>query len=174
MQTIRPVSTGSVFVFERAVDVLCRKAAASAQQLFQTRLRSEEEARSSRPTKNRLVSSSLAELFEERKFASTEKELAELAKKYGMDLDKLERLARHVNSVSVNQDTVRRTVNEDGVENVTMMVSAAVLVMVIDETLASCAGLLGEPKNRETGVGFRSLRRPPLAVQSENRLLQYI
>ena len=116
MQTIRPVSTGSVFVFERTVDVSCRKAAASAQQLFQTRLRSEEEARSSRPTKNRLVASSLAELFEERKFVSTEKELAELAKKYGMDLDKLERLARHVNSVSVNQDTVRRTVNEDGVD----------------------------------------------------------
>ncbi|RPD65960.1 hypothetical protein L226DRAFT_530091 [Lentinus tigrinus ALCF2SS1-7] len=100
-----------------------RPAAASAQQLYQTRLRSEDEARSSRPTQNRLVASSLMDLLEERKFVSTEKEVAELAKKYGVDLEKLERLARHVNSVSVNQDTVKRWVGKDGVENVTMVAS---------------------------------------------------
>ncbi|RDX48310.1 hypothetical protein OH76DRAFT_1309723, partial [Lentinus brumalis] len=91
-----------------------RPAAASAQRLHQTRLRSEDEARSSRPTQNRLVASSLLELLEERKHVSTQKEIAELAKQYSIDLEKLERLARHVNSVSVNQDTVKRWIGQDG------------------------------------------------------------
>ena len=100
------------------------KAAASAQHIHQTRLRSEEEARSPRSTRNRLVAESLLELLEERKYAATQKDLAILVNKHGMDLEKLERLARHVNSVSVSQDSVKRWVNEDGNENVTMLVSS--------------------------------------------------
>ncbi|KAI0709013.1 hypothetical protein C8Q76DRAFT_625951 [Earliella scabrosa] len=100
-----------------------RPAAASAQHLFQTRLRSENEARSSRPTRNRLVAFSLAELLEERKYVTTPQQLENLAKKYDMDLDKLQRLAQRVNSVSVDQSTVKRWVGEDGAEHVSMMVS---------------------------------------------------
>ncbi|KAI1787898.1 hypothetical protein LXA43DRAFT_895456 [Ganoderma leucocontextum] len=109
MQTIRPACASAL-------------AAASAQHIHQTRLRSEEEARSPRPTRNRLVAESLLELLEERKYVATQKDLEVLVKKYGMDLEKLERLARHVNSVSVNQDTVKRWVGEEGHENVTMLV----------------------------------------------------
>ncbi|KAI0721598.1 hypothetical protein C8T65DRAFT_200865 [Cerioporus squamosus] len=136
-----------------------RPAAASAQQLYETRIRSEDEARSSRPTKNRLVALSLAELLEERKYVSTQKDIEELAKKYGMDPEKLERLARHVNSVSVDQATVKRWVGEDGAENVTMIVSIPLSTVAFDKTLASTAGLLGNPKDRggEASVGFRPL-----------------
>ncbi|KAI0807190.1 hypothetical protein C8Q74DRAFT_1213201 [Fomes fomentarius] len=102
-----------------------RPAAASAQHMFQSRLRSEDEARSSRPTHNRLIASSLLDLFEERKHITTQKEPENLAKKYGIDLEKLQRLASHVNSVSVDQNTVKRWVGEDGAEHVTMIASWA-------------------------------------------------
>ncbi|KAI0664982.1 hypothetical protein C8Q70DRAFT_1049168 [Cubamyces menziesii] len=98
-----------------------RPAASQAQQLFQTRLQSEEQARSARPPRNHLVASSLLELLEERKYATRPQELAEIAKKYDMDVEKLERLARHVNSVSVQADSVRRWVDEEGVDRVTML-----------------------------------------------------
>ncbi|EJF65693.1 hypothetical protein DICSQDRAFT_165404 [Dichomitus squalens LYAD-421 SS1] len=111
-----------------------RPAAASAQRIHDTRLRSEEEARSPRSTRNRLVAESLLELLEERKYVATQKDLEALAKKFDMDLDKLERLARHVNSVSVNQETVKRWVGEDG------------------------SGM-GQPKNKDraTNAGFQPL-----------------
>ena len=99
------------------------QAAVSAQEMFQTRIRSEDEARSSRQTPNRLVAPQLVELLEERKYASSRKDIEDLAKKYSIDVEKLERLARHVNSVSADRDTVRRWVGEDGNENVTMTVS---------------------------------------------------
>ncbi|KAI0747950.1 hypothetical protein C8Q80DRAFT_704601 [Daedaleopsis nitida] len=98
-------------------------AGASTQHIIQSRLRSEEEARSSRPTRNRLVASSLLEVLEERKHASTSAQLDGLSEKYGLDADKLNRLARNVNSVSVNQDTVKRWFGEDGSEHMTMMAS---------------------------------------------------
>ena len=99
------------------------QAAVSAQEMFQTRIRSEDEARSSRQTPNRLVAPQLVEQLEEPKYASSRKEIEDLAKKYSIDVEKLERLARHVNSVSADRDTVRRWVGEDGNENVTMTVS---------------------------------------------------
>ena len=70
----------------------------------------------------------MLELLEERKYATRPQELAEIAKKYDMDVEKLERLARHVNSVSVQADSVRRWVDEEGVDRVTMLVSNFVLL----------------------------------------------
>ena len=107
------------------VIVNCSQAAASAQHIFQSRLRSEDEARSSRPTHNRLIASSLLDLLEERKYITTQKQLEELVNKYDVDLDKIQRLASHVNSVSVDQNTVKRWVGEDGAEHVTMLVSVS-------------------------------------------------
>ena len=62
------------------------------------------------------------ELLEERKFTTSRKDLEDLAKKHNIDAEKLERLARHVNSVSVDPDSVKRWVTEDGNENVSMTV----------------------------------------------------
>ncbi|KAI9064251.1 hypothetical protein FKP32DRAFT_1611341 [Trametes sanguinea] len=98
-----------------------RPAADQAQRLFQARLRSEDQARSSRPPRNHLLAGSLLDLLEERKYASKPEDLQEIAKKYDMDVEKLERLARHVNIVSVDQDTVKRWIDDEGVEHVTMM-----------------------------------------------------
>ncbi|KAI0361911.1 hypothetical protein OH77DRAFT_1416098 [Trametes cingulata] len=100
-----------------------KPAADQAQRLFQARLRSEDEARSARPPRNHLVAGSLMDLLEERKYASTPKDIEELSRKYDVDLEKLERMARYVNSVSVHQDSVRRWVSEDGVEHTTMLAS---------------------------------------------------
>lgn len=63
------------------------------------------------------------ELLDERKYASTSRQLSKLAKKYDIDAEKLDNLARYVNRVSVDQTTVKRWVGEDGTENVTMTVS---------------------------------------------------
>ncbi|CDO70732.1 hypothetical protein BN946_scf184798.g47 [Trametes cinnabarina] len=98
-----------------------RPAADQAQRLFEARLRSEDQARSSKPPRNHLVAASLLDLLEERKYATTPQVLQEVAKNYGMDVDKLERLSRFVNSVTVDQDTVKRWIDDDGVEHVTMM-----------------------------------------------------
>ena len=112
--------------YESKIPIITRhklQATISAQQMFQTRIRSEDEARSSRQTPNRLVAPQLVELLEERKYVTSQKDMEVLAKKYSVDVEKLERLARHVNSVSVDQDTVRKWLSEDGNENVTMEVS---------------------------------------------------
>ena len=62
-----------------------------------------------------------------------------------MDLDKLERLARHVNSVSVNQDTVKRWIGEDGSENVSMLVGIASLLDPESRLNPHTSGFLGQP-----------------------------
>ncbi|KAI0781112.1 hypothetical protein BD413DRAFT_502826 [Trametes elegans] len=95
-----------------------KPAAHQAQRLFQARLRSEDEA--ARPPHNLLLASSLWDVLEERKYATTREELEKIAKRYDVDLDKLERLARYVNSVSVHPDSVRREVDDEGVERVTL------------------------------------------------------
>ncbi|KAI0670552.1 hypothetical protein C8Q78DRAFT_1036806 [Trametes maxima] len=98
-----------------------KPAADQAQRLFQTRLRSEDEARSARPPHNHLVAGTLMDLLEERKYISTPKHLVELANKYDIDHEKVENLARYVNSVSVHQDSVKRWVSDDGEEKTTML-----------------------------------------------------
>ncbi|EIW60309.1 uncharacterized protein TRAVEDRAFT_165007 [Trametes versicolor FP-101664 SS1] len=100
-----------------------KPAAEQAQRIHDSRLLSEDQARSSRQPHNRLVAASLTELLEERKYAPTPKALEELPKKYAIDSDKVERLARYVNSVSVHPDLVKRWVSEDGAEQTTMLAS---------------------------------------------------
>ncbi|KAK7693277.1 hypothetical protein QCA50_002844 [Cerrena zonata] len=87
---------------------------------FQTRLQSEEEARSSRTVHNRLLASSLVDLLEQRKQVGSLDELKDLAKRYSIDLEKMENLARFVNSHSIDQNSTQRTISEDGAERVKM------------------------------------------------------
>ncbi|OCH95597.1 hypothetical protein OBBRIDRAFT_745346 [Obba rivulosa] len=98
-----------------------RLAADSASQTFQTRLQSEVEARSSRPTHNHLLPSSLTELLDERKAVTKRSELEDLANRYGIDVARLESLARFVNTPSIQQDSMIKTMGEDGVERVTVI-----------------------------------------------------
>ncbi|TFY61714.1 hypothetical protein EVJ58_g4339 [Rhodofomes roseus] len=106
MQTVRPAQQG----------------ADQVQRVFQARQRSEEDARSLTPTRNRMLAGTLYELLEERKSASTREELEKLASRYEIDVDKLESVARFVNSPSVDEGSVRKEVDRDGVEQVKMKV----------------------------------------------------
>ena len=132
------------------------QAAISAQQMFQTRIQSEDEARSSRPTPNRLLAQSLVDLLEERKYAETKKEVEILAKKHGISMEKLERLACHVNSVSVDHDSVKRWVGEDGNENISMVVGVIPSMTRTSYIHGFASGNLGESSHtrREGNAWF--------------------
>ncbi|TFK26390.1 hypothetical protein FA15DRAFT_292492 [Coprinopsis marcescibilis] len=86
--------------------------------LFQSRLASEEEASSLKPAHNHLYSGSLHALLDERKSAKTPRDLQRLAEKYGVDVDKLENLAKYLNAPSVDKSGGVKTVDKDGNETV--------------------------------------------------------
>ncbi|CAL1704234.1 unnamed protein product [Somion occarium] len=87
---------------------------------FQSRLQSEAEARSTKAIRNRLLASTLIDLLNRRREVKSLDELKELADRYSIDFDKMENLARFVNSPSIDQDSIKRSVDEDGVEKVKM------------------------------------------------------
>lgn len=80
------------------------------------------DAHSARPVRNRLLAASLADLLEERKLVSTPEELKKLAEKYDIDLVKLENIARHVNSPSIDEASVVKRIDDDGSEQMKMTV----------------------------------------------------
>ena len=100
------------------------QAANQAQTLHRARIQAE--AQSVRPAHNRILAASLAELFDERKLLSTPQELKLLAQKYDMDVEKIESIARHVNSPSVDEASVVRQIQSDGSEKITMTVSPSI------------------------------------------------
>ncbi|KAH7930831.1 hypothetical protein BV22DRAFT_1027991 [Leucogyrophana mollusca] len=89
--------------------------------MYRSRAQSEVEASPSHPTQNRLLASSLSELLEARKSASSQEEQEALAKRYGIDVVKLVELSRFVNTPSIDEETIVRSMNSDGEETVTMM-----------------------------------------------------
>jgi crotonobetainyl-CoA:carnitine CoA-transferase CaiB-like acyl-CoA transferase len=89
--------------------------------MYHSRMRSEAEASSS--TKNRLLASSLTELLEGRKSVTNSAELETLAKRYHIDAAKLGQISRVVNTPSIDERTVVRTMDKHGEESLTMMVS---------------------------------------------------
>lgn len=89
--------------------------------LFESRAKPEFEASSPHLAKNHLFSSALSELLNQRKSAHTQKDLEELSKEFGIELDKLERLARFVITPSV-VGTAIHSVSEDGEGSMTTAV----------------------------------------------------
>jgi len=89
--------------------------------LFESRAKPEFEASSSQLPKNHLYSSTLTELFNQRKSAHTQKDLAKLSMAFGIEPDKLESLARFVTSPSVI-GTAPHFIGEDGEGSVTTAV----------------------------------------------------
>jgi hypothetical protein len=77
--------------------------------MHQTRARSEIEATPSHAARNRILSATLSELLDERKQATSFKELERIANKYDMDIAKLESLARFVNTPTIGEGTTTRT-----------------------------------------------------------------
>lgn len=78
-----------------------------------------------------MLAASLHELLEERKSVSSMEELNKLAKRYDIDITKLQSVARFVNSPSVAEGTVKRTVGDDGAERITWNVSASSSTCVV-------------------------------------------
>ncbi|KAH9944592.1 hypothetical protein B0H21DRAFT_709640 [Amylocystis lapponica] len=90
------------------------------QRAFEARAQAEHDAQSAHPPPNRLLAAALADLLEARKAVATRAGLEALAQQYAVDVARLEGVARFVNSPSVAEDSVVRTVGEDGEERVTM------------------------------------------------------
>ncbi|KAG1877626.1 hypothetical protein DFJ58DRAFT_850877 [Suillus subalutaceus] len=93
------------------------------QQMHRSRLQSEVEALPSHSTQNRLLASSLSELLEARKTVKSQAELQALAEQYHIDVTQLDKLAKFINTPSIDESTIVRSTNQDGEETLTMMAS---------------------------------------------------
>lgn len=91
-----------------------------ANRVYQTRLQSEIEARTFQPAKGHIFASNLSDLLEERKAVKNTQELENLAKQYEVNVSKLESLARYVTTPTVDPNSVKRILKDDGSE-ITMM-----------------------------------------------------
>ena len=90
--------------------------------MYRMRHVAEEQAVSAKPVHNRLGASTLSSLLDDRKLVTSRSDLERLAAKYTIDVSVLERLARTVNSPSIREGSVVRTVSDDGQETITMQV----------------------------------------------------
>jgi crotonobetainyl-CoA:carnitine CoA-transferase CaiB-like acyl-CoA transferase len=94
--------------------------------VLKSRPRSESEKSVSHDTThNHLEVSALFDLLEERKLVRNHQGLVQLAERYGVDLEKLENVARYVNTPSIDEGTRVKRIGENGEETVTMSVSVA-------------------------------------------------
>ena len=99
-------------------------------ELFQSRVRAEDQAASMRIPRNHLLVSSLVALLEERQnLMGSSGAAAQLAEKYTMDVGRLESLAHSVNVPRVREGSVRYIRDaQSGEETVISEVGFAVLV----------------------------------------------
>jgi crotonobetainyl-CoA:carnitine CoA-transferase CaiB-like acyl-CoA transferase len=93
-------------------------------QMYRSRTQSEAEASCAQTPRNKLLAGSLADLLEARMYAVSAEEVARMATRYGVDVGRLESVARFVNMPSVKEGSVVRTVSNNGNENITMLVCA--------------------------------------------------
>ncbi|KAF8638496.1 hypothetical protein AX16_010479 [Volvariella volvacea WC 439] len=98
-----------------------RTAANDTHKLFRSRAQSDLEAFGTTPVRNRLHAPTLSDLLDARKSVKTQQELEKLANEHNIDVQKLESLARFVNSPSVQGGTAVRTVAKDGEESLTTL-----------------------------------------------------
>jgi hypothetical protein len=96
--------------------------------MHQTRARSEIEATPSHAARNRILSATLSELLDERKQATSFKELERIANKYDMDIAKLESLARFVNTPTIGEGTTTRTKDTNEEQIITSTVSVTTIL----------------------------------------------
>lgn len=92
------------------------------QHILRSRDVSEQQATSHVATKNRMTAGMLFDLLEQRKNISSRDELLDLAKRYDMEVDVLERVATFVNTPSTVADSLRKILEDDGRERITTLV----------------------------------------------------
>jgi hypothetical protein len=93
--------------------------------MYEARAHSEVQATMSHATRNRIHSSVLSDLLDQRKHATSSKEVASLANKYGMDIAKLESLSRFVNTPTIGEGTTTTVKYENGEEIITSTASSS-------------------------------------------------
>ncbi|CAE6461654.1 unnamed protein product [Rhizoctonia solani] len=91
--------------------------------MIRAREESEQMAASNTMPANRILALSLSDLLDARKSARSTKEIGEIAKSYGMDVQTLQSVARFINTPSVDPKNVTRIVGKDGEEKTTMVAS---------------------------------------------------
>ncbi|KAF8520220.1 hypothetical protein BU17DRAFT_89217 [Hysterangium stoloniferum] len=97
------------------------RAANQVVDMYRARDISEQQAASSRPVLNHLGAGALSNLLEDRKHIVAPPDLGQLATRYTIDVSVLNDLVRFVNSPSIAEGTVVRSVNSDnGAERITM------------------------------------------------------
>jgi len=68
-----------------------------------------------------MPAASLAELLDDRKLAASKEDIEQIARRYNIDVDVLQHLVGYVNTPSVGEGSVVRTVApENGAERITM------------------------------------------------------
>ncbi|KAI0262865.1 hypothetical protein BC834DRAFT_889357 [Gloeopeniophorella convolvens] len=87
-------------------------------QLFQSRAQSEDEALNPHMLRNRLLTSTLVTLLEGRLNSGTKQEFGRLAQKHGIDPERLEAIAQHVNVPQVREGGIVRVLEQNGEETV--------------------------------------------------------
>lgn len=123
IRTYKPVSVsvrGSATSPLRAL-----QAAELAQHVYDTRRQSEIEARSNRASYNHILAASLSDLLDECKSAVSAGDIEKISLRYDIDHARLQSLRALVNNPTIDPATVRRTVNEEGEEKMTMNVRAS-------------------------------------------------
>ncbi|KAJ7219100.1 hypothetical protein GGX14DRAFT_589990 [Mycena pura] len=96
--------------------------AASADHMYNSRLLSENEAASANPPQNRVQASRLSQLLDERKSVRTARDMEFLAKRFGVDLEKLESISKFLSTPSVHANSLVRDVHKDGGDKQVMKV----------------------------------------------------
>jgi len=84
--------------------------------MFDSRVQSENEAAAPIPTQNRLQAPRLAMLLDERKSIRTRRDMEFLAQRFGVDLEKLDAIAKFVSTPSVQANSAVRVASKDGQE----------------------------------------------------------
>jgi hypothetical protein len=124
--------------------------------MHQSRARSEVEATASHPTRNRLLSGTLSDLLDERKKATSLKELETIANIHDIDIMKLESLARFVNSPAIGEGTIVRTRDAGGDQIITSTVCfITILKARISEFLHTLQAVWAEPTYSQKASSIR-------------------
>lgn len=99
-----------------------------ANQMFNSRTQSENEAAASTPTPNRVQAPKLSQLLDERKSTRSARDMEFLAQRFGIDLEKLDAIAKFLSTPSVHEKSTIRVAGKEGEETQIMKVSYAAAI----------------------------------------------
>ncbi|KAJ7738490.1 hypothetical protein DFH07DRAFT_840984 [Mycena maculata] len=90
--------------------------AAQTNHMFNSRVQSENEAAAPTQTLNRVQAPTLSRLLDERKSIRTRRDMEFLAQRFGLEVEKLDAIAKFLSTPSVHQNSAVRVTGESGDE----------------------------------------------------------